>query len=305
MRPSIRIDAPKFWDEGYLLIRNVFSRAEIEEFRQHGFKDRQWKGELLCHPHLRKAILDDRILDIAAQILGDTPVYCGDSTFNIGLASFDYHKDNPDRFDSNGPDWKEGRFTPIRFAIYMEDHAWHSGGLRLIPGSHKSAVLRNGKPRNVRSRVGDIVVWDQRLSHAGSAMMLRLLPWAYIEVTPWVRQKLMERPRTPGCRYMVPIQEPLAMRVPRILLASDGPERGFLSFSLGLEDAHMERWIAYLMSREYAVEKWKHSEYGADVWDAVRGKNIKLIDVGAEVRRRLAAGDTSLGVNVNWEHLAY
>jgi spore coat polysaccharide biosynthesis protein SpsF (cytidylyltransferase family) len=52
-------------------------------------------------------------------------------------------------------------------------------------------------------------------------------------------------------RYMVPIQEPLAMRVPRILFASDGPERGFLSSTLDLEDAHMERWIAYSMSRKY------------------------------------------------------
>jgi hypothetical protein len=31
---------------------------------------------------------------------------------------------------------------------------------------------------------------------------------------------------------------------------------------------------------------------------SVRGKNIKVVDVGEEVRRRLTAGDTSLGVNV-------
>jgi hypothetical protein len=53
-----------------------------------------------------------------------------------------------------------------------------------------------------------------------------------------------------------------------------------------------------LKTRAYAIESWKKSEYGPDVEDAVRGKNIKVIDVADEVRRRLAAGDSSLGVNV-------
>jgi hypothetical protein len=82
-------------------------------------------------------------------------------------------------------------------------------------------------------------------------------------------------------------------------------ERGFLSFGIGLEDAHMERYIKYSLTRAYAIEIWKNSEYGEDLWEAVRGKNIKVIDIGAKVRRRLAEGDTSLGINVGHKPLPY
>jgi hypothetical protein len=37
----------------------------------------------------------------------------------------------------------------------------------------------------------------------------------------------------------------------------------------------------------------------------VRGKNIKVIDVGEEVRHLLAAGDTSLGVNREYAAIPY
>jgi hypothetical protein len=295
MPPVTRVNVPEFWDRGYLHIRNLFSKDEIQEMRRHGFADRQRRADLLAHPYLRKALLDDRILDIAARILGDTPVYYGDSTFNVGQFSWDWHKDNPDR-DVDGPDWN-GRYTQIRFAIYMEDHAWHSGGLRLIPGSHHALSTPDGKPKNVRTRIGDVVVWNQRLTHAGSAMMLRLFPWVFIELQDWALRTYYASPQASFSYHRLPIIRPFAMRIPRFCFASEAMERGFLSFGLGLQDAHMERYIAYSMTRAYAIELWKNSEYGDDVWAAVRGKNIKVIDVGAEVRRRLAAGDTSLGVN--------
>jgi hypothetical protein len=295
LQREIRIDVPKFWDQGYAIVRNVFSRAEIDEFRRHGFDDRQRLGDLLSHPHLRNCLLDDHILDIASQILEDKPVYYGDSTFNFGQSAFDFHKDNPDRLDGGAPDWN-GKYTQIRFGIYLQDHAWRCGGLRVIPASHKALSNQNGKPVNVRTRVGDVVVWNLRIDHAGAASMVRLLPWMYVEMRgAWAWKH----------RYLVPIDRPLPMRLPRILLAEGGPERAAMFFTLGREDAHLERYIAYLKTRAYAIDTWKNSEYGPDVWDAVRGKNIKVIDIGAEVRRRLAAGDTSLGLNKGHAQLPY
>jgi hypothetical protein len=299
MHPQIRVDVPRFWGQGYLIIRNVFSRAEVAEFRRRAFEDRHRKGDLLCRPHLRKALLDDRVLDIAAQILGDTPVYYGDSTCNLGQPVYEFHKDNPDRSDANAPDWK-GRYTQIRFGLYLQDQTRHSGGLRIIPGSHnvvpKPPTLPGGRRVNVRTRVGDLVVWNLRTHHTGAAPLLRLLPWVYVE-TPgaWVW----------GNRYLIPIDRPIRMRLPRFLFAGDGPERAALFFTFGCKDAHLERNVAYLKSRAYAIENWKNSEYGPDVWEAVRGKTIKVIDIGAEVRRRLDAGDQTLGVNKGHTPIPY
>src|SRR5262245_18101309 len=132
MHSETRVNVPEFWDEGYLVIRIVFSPTEIERFRRPALENRQGKGDLLSHPELRKPLLDDRVLSIAAQILGDTPVYYGDSSCNLGQHAFGFHKDNADRSDPNAPDWK-GKYTQIRFGLYLQDHSWHSGGLRVIP----------------------------------------------------------------------------------------------------------------------------------------------------------------------------
>jgi hypothetical protein len=324
MQSEIRIDAAKFWDQGYLVIRDVFSCDEIEEFRRRGFENRQRRGdtqiELLPDPILRKAILDDRVLSIAGQILGDTPVYYGDSGFNIGQHTVGFHRDNVDRDDGNGPDWKS-KYTQVRFGIYLQDHAWHAGGLRLVPKSHNSISNPARKPKNVRTRVGDLAVWNLRTNHAGGASMLRMLPWVYVEL-PDV-EPLTDRVYRRVCRsltgvaaepsrnarwgpgYMLPSHPAIRMRVPRFLVAEGGPERAAIFFTLGLADAHMERYVSYLKTCSYAIEGWKNAEYGPDVWAAVRGKNIKVIDVGEEVRRRLAAGDASLGVNKHHVAIPY
>jgi hypothetical protein len=295
MPTEIRVNVPDFWDQGYLLVRNVFSKAEVEDFRRHTFANRQRKGDLLCHPQLRNVILDDRVLSIARQILGDTPVYYGDSTANIGQQSFEFHKDNPDRLDGKAPDWK-GRYTQIRFGLYLQDHALHSGGLRLIPGSHNAVSNPFSKKMNVRTRVGDLVVWNLRTDHAGAAMMLRFLPWFYAE------QRQNSRWNS---RSLVRLNTRFPLVVPRFLIADEGLERAAIFFSMGRDDAHLERYLSYLKTRMYMIEVWKNSEYGPDVWEAVRDKHIKVIDVGDEVRQRLAAGDTSLGVNKGYVAIPY
>jgi hypothetical protein len=295
MQPETCVDVPQFWERGYLLIRHVFSGNEIQEFRRHAFEKRGRKGDLLCDQDLRKVVLDDRVLSIAEQILGDTPVYYGDSACNLGDATYFFHKDNADRSDPNAPDWK-GKYTQIRFGVYLQDHAWHSGGLRVIPESHNSVSNPTSRGVNIRSRVGDMVVWSLRTDHTGGALVMPILPWLYIE------------PRESGAlkhRYLVPIKSPVSMRVPRLLLADVGPERAALFFSLGLEDAHLERYLKYLCTRKYMVDCWKESVYGPDTWDAFKGKKIKVIDMGEKIRQGLAEGDTSLGANEFYAAIPY
>jgi hypothetical protein len=149
---------------------------------------------------------------------------------------------------------------------------------------------------NVRSRVGDLVVWNLRTDHAGAATLLRFIPWLYVErrnIGAW-------QPR-----YLVPIDRPVSMSIPRVLIADEEPKRVALFFTLGLDDAHRARYTAYLKTRMYAVDLWKQSQYSPDVWESARGKSIKVIDMGAEVRRQLATGDTSLGENIEYAAIPY
>jgi hypothetical protein len=303
MPAKATLDMPRFLDRGYLIVRDVFDKHEIQALRHDALQDRQWKGDLLSHPTLRRVLLDDRVLDIAHRMFEETPVYYGDSTCNIGQFSFGFHKDNADREDPQAPDWRS-QYTQVRFGLYLQDHAWHSGGLRVIPGSHRSPSGPKARPVYVRTRPGDLVVWNMRLDHAGAAIMLRGLPGIYVDIPEWAKMQLSERPRT-FHGYRVPLTEPVRMKIPRFMIADDEAERIAMFFAMGREDEHMERYIAYIKSRAYAVEGFKRSVYGPDAWAAIEGKDIKVIDVPGEVRRGLAEGDPTLGRNEYYAPIPY
>jgi hypothetical protein len=125
MTKGIKIDTDAFWQNGYLLIRDVFSKTEVEELRKHVIElFPNGCGDILSKPFLREVLLDDRILDMAQKILGGKPVYFGDSSCVKGKISYGWHKDNADRRDANAPDW-QSKYTLIRFGLYLQDHSKH------------------------------------------------------------------------------------------------------------------------------------------------------------------------------------
>jgi hypothetical protein len=59
------------------------------------------------------------------------------------------------------PDW-HGRYTALRFGIYLQDHTTHTGGLNLRDRSHNTVSLTTGRTIYLQSAVGDVVVWRLR-----------------------------------------------------------------------------------------------------------------------------------------------
>src|SRR5688572_27727505 len=144
------VDTGRFWQDGYLIVRKVFSPDEIAAFREattqqfkldeakgltllednvHGVK-----GDILSKEFLREILLDERVLDVARKILGERPVYFGDSNYQIAvpwgqthLKGGHWHKDNrrSDRDDPTGLDW-QGQNPIIRMGLYLQDHSRHS-----------------------------------------------------------------------------------------------------------------------------------------------------------------------------------
>src|ERR1043165_3900363 len=185
---NLKIDKKKFEEDGYLLVQNVFTPSEIEQFRKlayeqfeidkkkkldvyhPGSKAKYNKGDLLSKEKLHQVLLDDRILEIARTILGTSDIlYFGDSSYQIGTGMRGFHRDNIDRTDLNGPDWK-GEYTLIRLGIYLQDHKNYSGGLKIKVGSHKNP---DGKAIFVGNEVGDVAVWSLKTLHSGNAVRLK------------------------------------------------------------------------------------------------------------------------------------
>lgn len=139
------VDVDGFWRKGYTIVRNVYTAEQIQQFRDAATASEGWNGDLLSNPRLRSVLTDGRLVAIARKILGqDEVMYAGDSSYTINSGSHNWHKDNTDRDDGNAPDWN-GRYTVLRFGVYLQDHTQHSGGLNLRTGSQDNVELMSGK----------------------------------------------------------------------------------------------------------------------------------------------------------------
>ena len=273
--------ADDFARDGFVVVRNIFSRDEIQDLRlrvQRQFEadqseqkvlDDKWnyteqkvgKGDLLSKPLLRDIVLDKRILNIASALLPPKPlVYFGDSSYSVGSGSRGFHRDNFDNKKAQGPDWVSP-YTIIRMGIYLQDHVRHSGGLKVKVGSH---LRDNGAHYLVDSAIGDVVVWNLRTLHSGNAVRLRFWPNFH-----WIRPQRHLRRLKIG-EGEIPIWMRLPLENQRMVL--------FMSF--GVESLHLDRFIAeYLNKEPEPRERMKVSRFGEDVWETARARQLTILRV--------------------------
>lgn len=272
------IDVEKFWRDGYAIVPGVYSDADVDRFRAGVTASTGPKTDLLANPHLHSVLTDGNLVEIAREILGTTDdlLYAGDSSFTVGNQQRGYHKDNADRLDGAAPDW-HGRYSVLRFGVYLQDHRWHTGGLNLRVGSHEHANLTEGKHIYVRSRPGDVVVWSLRTSHSGNGDSLRFPWWKFPEV----------KADEPLPKWYLPATQ-------------DRDERMALFAAIGLDDAHHERYNTYLKTREYIVNMWKRTEYSASVLNEAAKAGLRVRNMPDEV-----ADDPTAGQNVTWKAIPY
>jgi Phytanoyl-CoA dioxygenase (PhyH) len=273
---ELKIDKKQFDIDGYQLIKNVFSPSEIEQFRKLAYeqyeidktkkldfqltnipsKAKYNKGDIMSKEKLHQVLLDDRILLIARKILGsDDIIYFGDSSYQIGTGLRGFHRDNIDRTDLSGPDWK-GDYTLIRMGIYLQNHKDYSGGLKLKKGSHKNA---DGKTIFVDNEVGDVAVWSLKTIHSGNAVRLKLFPNFSIDK---------------GGREGM---------VPAFLKKDQQHERISFFMTFALKSSHLDRYInEYSLKRQDTLENLRASKYTENVLEIAKKKNVEILKLVPE-----------------------
>jgi hypothetical protein len=209
-----------------------------------------------AYPAARHLLFCDKVLWIVQALLSHRPVYFGDSSVNFGHGYTGWHKDNrvSDRKDGGAPDW-QGDYDLIRVGVYLQDCAHHSGGLLVRAGSHLNAphmprwassgggpagaLMRrlvafrsrfNGVARFVDSRIGDVVVWTLRTTHAGHAVRVRGM------------SRLLLDPRV----------QPM---VPGFLQVPQDGFRVAAFATFARPGAHYERYKKYLLGRDYFADR--------------------------------------------------
>lgn len=273
---NLIIDKKKFDTDGYLLVEKVFTASEIEQFRKLAYeqyeidkskkldfqlpnlptKAKYNKGDLLSKEKLHPILLDDRILQIAKKVLGsDDLIYFGDSSYQIGTGLRGFHRDNIDRTDLNGPDWK-GEYTLIRLGIYLQNHKDYSGGLKLKAGSHKNA---DGKAIFVGNEVGDVAVWSLKTLHSGNAVRLKFFPNFSINKA--------------GREGMVPA----------FLKKDQEHERISLFMTFALKSSHLDRYInEYSLKRKDTLDNLRASVYSSNALELAKQKHVQIMKLVPE-----------------------
>lgn len=232
---------------GYVVLRGLFTGDEVRRFRDclsaaraRDVNDGNVQpvpgyphltsilGDLLSKPELTPVnymLFDDRVLAAIRGLIGEEIVYFGDSSVQTGEGLRGYHKDNVDRSgDPGAPDWT-GRYPLVRVGVYCQDHKWYSGGLKLKPGSHRWPSKWRGFGANVNSEVGDVVIWNMRLTHSGNAVRLKVFPTLCLH--PRVERVIPARWRRP-----------------------EQSERYAVFGSFGAPGAMLDRYIEYVAGRK-------------------------------------------------------
>lgn len=291
------LDAARFWRDGYSLIRGVFAEAEVADMRARAEAAIARLGrdgrdiDVLNEPTLRGILLDERILALAETLLGQVPIYFGESNFGF----FDradrvgtYHRDNVDRLNPGGPDW-QGRYPVIKFAIYLQDHRRRAGGLTVLRNSHRRAHRSRfgrifgeeiaaqllGRAHYLQTGPGDVVAWTLRTTHAGLGNALKLAPFFAVS----------ERNQ----RFL-----------PRFLSyrPCEG-RRGAFFLSYAADGPLFERYIEHEKTRATQVKRWTINAYDDAARNAAAGKRVRLRDMNREIAEERARG-AALGQRQKW-----
>ena len=201
------VDREQFERDGFLVVPSLFSDAEVADMRSRIDETHKEFGpsatDLMSYPLLREIMLDERILGIFKQLLGEGCCYFGWSSYRRAQKrqfNRTFHNDgkgDPSNLRSkNLSDPAKTNYPVLRFGLYLQDHAHHSGGLEVRVGSHHQFMMSTneikrlfarehrlslrgfplGQLYNVPSTGRDLVVFNMRTHHSGHFVRPRMCP---------------------------------------------------------------------------------------------------------------------------------
>ncbi|MDA9282314.1 phytanoyl-CoA dioxygenase family protein [Pseudomonadales bacterium] len=286
---SIKIekaDIECFESDGYLVVKDVISKRRIQEIRDalevirekskksgNVLYDQKYPdatfllGDLPSFAELEPfefLVFNKDIVDIVRSLIGSEIVYFGESNAQSGVAVRGNHKDNriSDREDASGLDW-QGDYPLVRVGIYLHDSDIYSGGVKIMPGSHKLPTSKfRGGGVNVDAKAGDLVIWKLTTTHSGNAKRLKLL------------KNLSLHPRIEDF-------------VPAMFERLNPIERRSMFVVYGAAGEHLNRYIQYFEGRPDVRRTLRLAGTSPVVSEYAKLAGVKLVhansDYGAEV----------------------
>lgn len=252
MESKIQVDKDFLKENGYVMVKNVFTMAEVTQFREIAYRlieEDLEKGTYFLHrvaknhigcltndQETKGIVLNDKIVNIAREILGDKPVFFGDAILEIGIGSRGWHKDVSYTNDENHEDWQTDNYPIYRIGLYLQDHKDYSGGLKVKEKTHNTLSTKPGKPIILGNQPGDLVIFNLRTTHAGNAVRLKAFPY-------------------------LSLHNSLEKRIPAFLRKPEEKERVSFFLTFGLKSPQLERYINFMQNHKVYKKRIEASSY--------------------------------------------
>ncbi|WP_179474485.1 phytanoyl-CoA dioxygenase family protein [Mycolicibacterium vinylchloridicum] len=167
-------------EDGIFVVRNVLSAEEVGQLRgilrQHltGSGVRLSLGRTQPNaaakvPALSFIFAHPQIVQVITQVLGESNVvFTGHCDIHMNMLS-GWHKDSGETVPGGyftGPYMTSPDCRVYKVAIYLQDTGPRDGFTARL-GSHRYTDLTTGEKLTARSHIGDIVVFDVRITHTG------------------------------------------------------------------------------------------------------------------------------------------
>ena len=199
--------ADSYRDNGFVLLRNVISKEDVQTIRDHMFgllDDTTTVGhmsidEVLAFPTLWRHQFNERIVSRLKQVLGNQPTYMND--FDVQFQKIDtagpskgWHIDAGYEAGKCAPYLLDPDYSFCKVGLFFQPNTIeYGGGIDVQPGGHE-LFRRIGSPASsyaiihvrqrfgqrlrrgltVETRAGDVLIFDSRLPHASTAGRLPL-----------------------------------------------------------------------------------------------------------------------------------
>jgi hypothetical protein len=164
---------------GFFVVRDALTGSEIEHLKlalKEHFK-RYWRTEGLgkhqpnaavAIPKIGSIFSNAKLLNAFRQAFGhEQLVFTGNCDAHMNMLSW-WHKDTSEGSGGcfSGNYFQNRECRVFRAGVYLQDQT-HRGGLTVRVGSHYSPQLTAGTSETIKTKAGDVIIFDIRLTHAG------------------------------------------------------------------------------------------------------------------------------------------
>jgi hypothetical protein len=181
-------DLDLFWDEGYVILKNVFTMDEINNVKNI-IKSYIVKNKCLINSKgisIVDFINNDKLQEVSKLKDNNVIINSLNTIFKNTKYRFVGHNDiginrivtwHKDKLNGEYAKYetiniwettKDGKKHKIvKVLIYLEDHFNDDYGLKLVPKSHLNPEINQSGYIKINSNIGDVLIFDQRITHRG------------------------------------------------------------------------------------------------------------------------------------------